>query len=40
MHMCGMFQEGAVDNAVQICKASMVKEDVDGTVEGVWLLTE
>jgi len=35
-----MLQEGAVDNAVKMCKTSVVKDDVDGSVEGTWLLTE
>jgi len=35
-----MLQEGAVDSAVQLCKTSIIKDDVDGNVEGTWLLTE
>jgi len=29
-----------VDNAVKMCKTSIIKDDVDGNVEGTWLLTE
>jgi len=35
-----MLQEGAVDNAVKMCKTSVLQDNVDGTVEGTWLLTE
>jgi len=35
-----MLQEGAVDNAVRICKTSILTDDIDGDVEGTWLLTE
>jgi len=35
-----VLQEGAVDNAVKLCKTSTVQDDVDGDVEGTWLLTE
>ena len=35
-----LLQEGAVDNAVRICKTSVMKDDVDGAIQGTWLLTE
>jgi len=33
-------QEGAVDNAVKICKTSVIQDDIDGALEGSWLLME
>ena len=29
-----------MDNAVRMCKTSVIQDTIDGTVEGTWLLTE
>jgi len=40
VYKCDTLQDGAVDNAIKMCKTAVVNDDVDGTVEGTWLLTE